>query len=122
MSLGPDNCTSSMKIGSSGVCMAQGPETSDMTKEDRKRVLLEFMSEYDLALPPKAIHRNIRYKWNATFGYSSVNNYLEEFVEDGLAVRVEPAPLESRELVEVGPDEARAYYLITDAGKEQASS
>ncbi len=76
------------------------------------------MSEYDLALPPKAIHRNIRLKWNATFGYSSVHNYLNEFVEEGLAVRVEPAPLENREIVEVEANESRAYYMVTDEGKE----
>ncbi len=98
--------------------MPQGLETSDMTKEDRRRVLLEFMSEYDLALPPKAIYRNIRLKWNATFSYSSIHNYLEEFEEEGLALRVEPEPLAAREIVEVEDNDARAYYMITDAGRE----
>jgi len=98
--------------------MAQESENPTMTKEDRRRVLLEFMSEYDLALPPKAIHRNIRLKWNATFSYSSTHNYLDEFVEEGLALRVEPEPLAAREVVEVENGDARAYYLITDEGKQ----
>jgi len=98
--------------------MGEEMENSGMTKEDRRRVLLEFMSEYDLALPPKAIYRNIRLKWNATFSYSSIHNYLDEFVEEGLALRVEPEPLSAREVVEVESGESRAYYMITDKGRE----
>jgi len=118
MQQGVDNCYSSSNIAIKGTGMREEFENSDMTKEDRRRVLLEFMSEYDLALPPKAIHRNIRLKWNATFSYSSTHNYLEEFVEEGLAQRVEPKPLSAREIVEADNGDARAYYIITDAGHE----
>ena len=91
-----------------------------MTKEDRKQLVLEFMDEYPLALPPRAIHRNLKLLWKVTFAWRSTQTYLREFEEDGLVMRVEKAPLDEGDVVEAG-DESRAYYLITDAGHEQVA-
>lgn len=104
--------------GTSKVRMADAPDSSGMTKEDRRQLLLEFMVEYDLALPPRAIYRNLRYKRHITFSYSSILNYLEEFVEEGLVRRIEPEPLASRDLVDATSEKTRAYYIITEKGME----
>lgn len=94
--------------------------TPNMTKEDRRLQVLQFLAEYGLALPPRAIYRNLRLHYNITFGYSSVNNYLDAFVDEGLCDRVDPSKLEDRELVSMPPGKKnRAYYIITEEGKEE---
>lgn len=92
---------------------------SDMTKEDRRRVVLRFLADHNLALPQRAIFRNLRLHHAITFGYSSVDNYLDEFVEEGLCRRVDPTALEEeRELADMPTGkEHRAYYIITDEGR-----
>lgn len=89
-----------------------------MTKEDRRLVVLGFMAHHDLALPPRAIYRNLRFKHEITFSYSSVDNYLDEFAKEGLMRRVRPEPLANGEVVDAGQGKGeRAYYLITETGK-----
>ncbi|SDJ32917.1 hypothetical protein SAMN05216226_102153 [Halovenus aranensis] len=93
-----------------------------MAKEDRQQQVLQFLAEYDLALPPRAIYRNLRLHYNITFGYSSVDNYLDEFVEEGLCDRVDPEKLEERELVSLPSGRThRAYYIITEKGRDKLS-
>jgi hypothetical protein len=94
-----------------------------MGVDDRKRVVLEYMADTGAALPPKALYRNLRFHRNATFSYSAMNNYLVDFVRDGYARRVEKEPLEDRKLVDIPLDEeGRAYYIITEAGRDQLRS
>lgn len=102
--------------------MDDGADGSDMTREDRRDFVLRFLAEHDLALPPKAIHRNLRHKHNATFGYSAMRNYLDDMVEDGLVTRIKPDELENREVTEMerGRNQ-RAYYILTDKGRERAA-
>jgi|GEM_PF-6499018 len=88
-----------------------------MTKEDRRKLVLEFMSEYPLAFSPLLLYRNLRLHRRATFTIDSLRNYLEEFAEEGLVTRVEKEPLDEGKVVEADPG-SRAYYLITDDGVE----
>ena len=91
----------------------------DMGKSDRKDLVVQFLAETRLALPPAVLYRNLRLRQNATFSEKSLSNYLTELEEDGLVKRVDPEALASREVVAVGENE-RGYYLITEAGVEAA--
>lgn len=93
--------------------------TGAMGKSDRKALVLQFLAEYRLALPPAVLYRNLRMRQNATFSERSLGNYLSELVAEGYLKRVDPEELEQREIVEVGPDED-SYYLITESGIEAA--
>lgn len=99
-----------------------GPnETGSMTKAERQRVVLRFMAEHELAFPPKVLYRNLKLKEGITFRYSTVNNYLEEFVESGYVRRVYPKPLEDGDVVDVpdsDSDDVRANYIITEKGRK----
>jgi len=96
-----------------------GGEWAGMGKADRKEMVLQFLAETRLALPPAVLYRNLRLRQNATFSEKSLGNYLSELETEGLVKRVDPDALERREIVTVGAD-ARGYYLITDAGVEAA--
>jgi len=82
--------------------------------------VLTFLAETRLALPPKALFRNLRLQENATFSEKSLNNYLAELDAEGFVRRVDPEAIEQRNIIEVGDDE-RGYYLITEAGVEEAT-
>jgi DNA-binding PadR family transcriptional regulator len=86
-----------------------------MGKQERKQLVLKFLSDAGLALPPKVLFRNLRLRENATFSEKSLNNYLTELEADGLVKRVDPAALTDRNISAVGADE-RGYYLITESG------
>ena len=120
-----DDCGNSSKSDKNGGCMVTPSENDAMTKEERQEVVLRFMAEHDLAFPPKVLYRNLKLKRGITFRYSTVNNYLEEFVELGFVRRVYPQPLEAGEIKDVpdgDSDDVRANYIITDAGREAAES
>lgn len=112
----------SNEIPLTGGSMKDTLERENMGKEERKALVLEFMDEYDIALPPKPLFRGLRFRYKATFGYTSLRNYLDELQEDGLVLRVDPEELEMRNVVEVEAEgrDARTYYLISDAGREHA--
>ena len=94
-------------------------ESSTMGKRERKRLVLSFLAETRLALPPKALFRNLRLQENATFSEKSLNNYLAELEAGGFVKRVDPEAIEERTIREVDVDE-RGYYLITGDGVEEA--
>ena len=92
-----------------------------MGKSDRKGLVLQFLAETRLALPPVVLYRNLRLRENATFSEKSLGNYLAELEAEGLVKRVDPAALENREIKALD-GENRGYYLITEAGVEAAPS
>jgi hypothetical protein len=89
-----------------------------MGKEDRKEMVLQFLAETRLALPPAVLYRNLRLRQNATFSAKSLDNYLEELHTEGYVIRVDPEALEKREVVTI--DDGRGYWLVTEAGMEAA--
>ena len=97
----------------------RGTNRMDMGKSDRKDLVVQFLAETRLALPPAVLYRNLRLRHNATFSEKSLSNYLSELEADGLVKRVDPEALAKREVVAVGENE-RGYYLITEAGVEAA--
>ena len=97
---------------------------SDMGKRERKLQVLGFLAEKGVALPPKAIYRNLRLLEEITFSERSVENYLDEFVDEGLVMRIDPDSMEDAEVSKMPPDvnQRRAYYMITDDGLVVAES
>jgi hypothetical protein len=91
-----------------------------MAKEDRVELVRDFLAYHQLALPPRPIHRNLRLRHNATFGFSTCTNYLSLLVERGQLQRVEPAALEDRELIDTDPGDS--YYFISPAGLKAADT
>lgn len=92
-----------------------------MAAEDRQRIVLEFLSEYPLALPQKVIYRNLKLHRSITFQYSTVDNYLDEFAEEGWVRRIDPKELDDlpTHLVDLpGGKKNRSYYIITEEGRE----
>lgn len=89
-----------------------------MSKEDRKQLVLEYLAHTGLGLPPAVLYRNLRLRQNATFSEKTLYNYLEELEADGYLMRIDPAAMEDREIVEI--DGGRAYWMATDAGKAEA--
>jgi len=89
-----------------------------MSKEDRKALVLQYLVHTRLALPPSVLYRNLRLRQNATFGASTLDNYLDELHEEGLITRIDPEAMEERKLVEI--DDGRGYWVATEAGKEAA--
>jgi len=104
-----------------GATMVNPNDCGGMGKEDRRKVVLDFMREYDVALRPAELYRNLRYHRQITFSKESVDNYLEEFVEEGLALRVKPTGMDAGK-IEEAPQDKRAYYIITDDGRKYLES
>lgn len=92
------------------------PNVPNMGKDDRKRVVLEFMEEHPLAMNPKHIYRNLKLIRNITFSVNSVRRYLTEFVEEGFVIRIDPQKLDEGDLVVAGEGD-EAYYIISDDGR-----
>lgn len=86
------------------------------TKPERKAVVLQFLADSGLALPPTAIHRNLRLQAGFPSTYATTRRYLNELADDGLVRRVEREPLDDRELRSV-TDDSRAWYIATEDGK-----
>lgn len=64
----------------------------------RDSVILEFLHEHDLELPPKAIQRNLE-RHGYSIGYSTVQLRLKELLENGFVDRDE-----------------NGYYEVSDRG------
>ena len=85
-------------VGSNGC----GQKSRGMGKEERKRQVLKLLVESGLALPPAVILWNCK-KRGATFERRTLDNYIEELVEEGYIEKV---------------DEKRGYYSATTDGRD----
>jgi hypothetical protein len=95
-----------------------------MTKEERQDVVLRFMAEHGLALPPRLVYRNLKVTEGITFGPRTVENYIREFEKDGLVARVDPSALDEGDVETLDTHEngRRAYYMITEDGRDRILS
>jgi DNA-binding PadR family transcriptional regulator len=98
--------------------MVSERDSGDMGKEERKELVLQFLGEHPLALRPIDVFRNLRLHRQITFSSDSVERYLDEFVDEGLVTRVNPHALEDAKIEEAGTGD-RAYYIITDKGRNE---
>jgi len=95
--------------------MGDGGETPDVAKEDRKRRVLAFLVDSGMALPRKALFRNLRYQ-GADFSDSSLKNYLGELQEEGLVERVDANAFAEGRVEKTSKDPG--YWLATGDGAE----
>jgi len=108
---------SRIKSQSIGENIVSAPDESDMVKSERKELVLQFMEEHPLALPPVLIYRNLRLHRSLRVGKETVKNYLTELEEEGLVLRIDKQALDDGEIKEADADD-RAYYIINDKGRE----
>jgi hypothetical protein len=96
--------------------MADGGNKADVAKEDRKRRVIAFLVDSGMALPRKALFRNLKFQ-GADFSDSSLKNYLGELREESLVERVDAkAFAEGR----VTPsDDDPGYWIATGDGVER---
>ena len=110
--------TTRHNLPATGPLTRQTAERGDMSKEDRKALVLQYLVHTRLALPPAVLYRNLRLRQNATFSESTLGNYLDELAADGLVTRIDPQAMVDREIVEL--DNGRGYWLATEAGRDEA--
>lgn len=92
-----------------GAIKGESIPPGDMGKEDRKRVVLEFLENSGVALPPAAVYRNIKIR-GGTFEERSVKTYLRELAEEGKVLKVDPDALEEGRVVEVDLSD-QGYFM-----------
>ncbi|MBX0297000.1 hypothetical protein [Haloarcula nitratireducens] len=113
-----NNCPVSKKYDRFSNVIAQGYEKQSVaSKEERKQRVLEFMEETRLALPKRALYRNLAYR-GVDFGEGSLKNYLGELREEGLIERIDAENYENGNLVI--SDEDPGYWVITGEGVKVA--
>lgn len=95
--------------------MGDGGDTRDVAKEDRKRRVLAFLVDSGMALPHKALFRNLRYQ-GADFSDSSLKNYLGELQEEGLVERIDAKAFAEGRVKSANGDPG--YWLATSEGAE----
>jgi len=78
-----------------------------MGKEDRARIILEFMAESGIAMPPGLWYENLDLYKNITFSYDTTRRRVRDFEEAGWVVRY---------------DRDQGIYGITDAGAKAAEN
>lgn len=100
-----------------GDTLTEDSNDENMTKDERMDVILQYMEEHPLALPPTVLYRNLRIYRNLYVTDETVKNYLEEMAEKGWVKRVRKEPLDDGVIEDAGSDD-RAYYIITDEGRK----
>lgn len=99
--------------------MQEAKQRRDMGKEDRKEQVLRILAESGFALPPVVIFRNAKLR-GAAFERRSVNNYLDELLEEGKVVRVDSKSLDRGDVVEVERSTS-GYFMATEKGRDVLS-
>lgn len=91
-----------------------------MPPEARQELILEFVAEHDMPLPPLAIWAGMNRQYRVTFSYRTLNNDLADLVDAGEMIRVNTTPLKKNgapiEPLEGDPRNRKSYYFVTDAG------
>ncbi|MFC6616264.1 hypothetical protein ACFQAS_15270 [Halopenitus salinus] len=92
-----------------------------MPSSERRDKVLAFLATHDMALPPTAIYAGLKRHEDITFGYRTVQNALSDLLDQGLVKRVNTNRLREDGQIEeiVGDDARRAYYSITEAGRDR---
>jgi Fe2+ or Zn2+ uptake regulation protein len=82
-------------------------------------VVLAFLDEHDIPLQPKSIYGGLISNQDITFSYRTVQNIISEFTDEGLIekVRIDTDEGVVEQMSE--SDSGRAYYLITDKGRQK---
>lgn len=111
-----ENTNSCLSFVEKGEFKTVTDNVKNMGKKDRKQLVLEFMAEHPIPMPPLVWYRSLRAKRRVTFGIDSLRTYLDEFVDDGLVVQINKEALDDGKLEIIEDSQYRAYYMITDKG------
>jgi predicted transcriptional regulator len=117
-----DNCYNNNRNESITVAKNQAVDFGSVPAEDRRVLVLEFLAEHDMPLPPLAIYAGLVRHHRITFSYRTVQNILSDLTEGGDLYRVDTSDLRDGEITPIGDDDSsrrRAYYHITEQGKER---
>jgi len=95
-------------------------QLTNMPQLSSEEVILTFLYETDLPLRPKSIYGGLIDHQDITFSYRTVQNKIRDLheAEDIKKVKIDDS---KGEIVDVASDEdyRRAYYKITDQGRER---
>lgn len=78
-------------------------EDDTMSKEDRREVILQFLADTGLALPPAPLYFNMKREMFVTFSKRTMQRHLKEMREEGLVQKIE---------------EGDGYWRITEDGSD----
>lgn len=93
-----------------------------VSKERSKQILLEFLGDKSIPLPPIVVYRGAVIERDYVMKEDTVSNHLDELVEEGYVQRVYPSELNNGRIVEVPADteeDVRGWYAITEKGRQR---
>lgn len=95
-----------------------------MPRSAREDLVLQFLLDKNIALPPMAIFRGMKREHSITFTYSTVQRILSDLTDEGFVVRCDKGELDEGRIAPLPDDEKdrRTYYFITDQGRERIAS
>ena len=95
-----------------------------MPPEARREMVLEFVAQQDIPLPPLAIWAGLNRHYRVTFSYRTMQNILSDLVEGGDLFKVDTEALRNGDIegIEGDTSSRKAYYFITDAGLERVEN
>lgn len=74
-----------------------------MSKEDRREVILQFLADTGLALPPTPLYYNMKRDMFVTFSKRTMQRHLKEMRDEGLVRKIE---------------QGDGYWEITEDGRQ----
>jgi len=117
-------CTCNCQKDISSVNKKDRSDESDMPPEARRELVLEFIAEHDMPLPPLAIWGGMKRQYRVTFSYRTLQNILSDLVESDDLFRVDTSNLKDGEIKPIDEDASsrKSYYFITDSGVDRVQT
>jgi len=74
------------------------PDSTNMGRDARVELVLDYLVETGVSLPVACLHRNLVLNRHATFSSTSLRSYLKELHEEGLVRKIDNEALDQREV------------------------
>lgn len=87
----------------------------------KEMIILRFMAENEMPVKPKEIYGGLIHQRDISFSYRTVQGKLKDLLTEGLVQRVQIDDTEGVVKSIGDSDDKRAYYLITDEGRERVA-
>ncbi len=86
-----------------------------------RELVLIFLHQHGLPLPPVVIHRGLQVENTLAPSHRTIMRILDELTENGEIMRCDLDALDDGRIEPLAPgeDPDRAWYFITDAGRER---
>jgi len=97
---------------------------SSMPGEASRQVVLEFLADHKIGMPPSVIFRGLKTERGIDFESRTTKTILQELEEQGLVNRVKKEALDNGNIEPIVSDDdgIRAYYIISQKGLEQGTN